>query len=113
MIATLFMLQRKTSAIGVIFLIFIIIASGCVSQEKSIDACKGISAEDVGRYICASEIVFEQRNIAICENFDTVAEKNLCYGEIANECSCLDSTPQSYPDVCSAIEAKGFTGACE
>ncbi len=92
-----------------------LLAAGCTgSAKKTMEDCKKIPLNDVSRYvICSTEVAFADGNANACESFGTADEKKLCYESIANECSCVKSSADKYPAVCSAVKAKGVVGACE
>lgn len=80
-------------------------------KQLNTSICDKIPSENLFKYLCYADIALEKNDSSICEKLGE--DKNLCYEQIAHECSCLYSDNDKYTSVCDEVKQKGYKGACE
>lgn len=105
-------MKKGVIIFAVLLIVVILILVVYFSSKNPLENCEKIS-EPVAMIQCYTEIALEKADLSVCEQVQDKEFVSVCYGAIANDCSCLSSVRELYPDTCNLIKEMGVRGACE
>lgn len=75
----------------------VVLLSGCVEQQQSMEACKELKQED--RIECITDVAKSDKNASICDEIEDVHNRDFCITEVAQktgETALCDKTSSIY-----------------